>query len=415
MNFSRQVGESLAQCSSLADIEAATLALCKREFKTLTVAFDCHERELYVASSDPQAALAFLGRQARNAEIASVSATNETVLKRAKLPSGFGRLPFQGQRLDVDMPIDAEFGRLGTVHISLLRSPHERVVVVAMVDALKSGLKQHWHRIRVLVDQKLLAYRFLMEQARGDILKRFLTDVLVGRFTDARTMEENLKSVLTPRPTRAALMQADIRGYSKLSFKLKPEEMVRILQGYFRDVVDAASRVAQVKLIRDCIFLFIEEEAAPPGKTPVDLAVELASILVRETLKQNDLRTKEGIEALNFGIAIHYGDVVVGNLSSDHCIDYTVIGSNVNLVARLEELTKNPAIVGLTGTNGLVLSPEASANLQHFHGLTTTNIALEEMGIAVRSFAHVTHVEGVSAITLLALQKHDQMALPAAI
>ncbi len=305
--------------------------------------------------------------------------------------------------MDVQLHVASKAGVLGFVRISLIYKSYEQAFIAQLLECLRVELCQHWHRVKILVDQKLLDYRYLMEQTRSEILERFLTHVLVAKFQDNRTMAENLSAVLTPRPTRAALMQADIRGYSKISALLNPEEMVRLLQGYFRNVVDAAQLVAQVKLIGDCIFLFIEEGAGPPGTSPADLALDLAAILVAETVKQNALRGATGGSPLTFGIAVHYGEVVVGNLSSDSCIDYTVIGPNVNFVARLEELTKSPQIAELIGPNGTLLSPEALRALNKHAGLIAPEIALEPLQLTIRSFPHVQRVIGLTADAVLGL------------
>jgi class 3 adenylate cyclase len=276
----------------------------------------------------------------------------------------------------------------------------EEPFVTEMVEILRLQLGQHWHRIKLLVDQKLLDYQVLAEQSRGKIMGRFLTKMLVAKFSDSRTMEENLKAVLTPRATRAALLQADIRGYSKVAAQMSPQEMVTLLQGYFRQVVDAAQVVAQVKLIGDCIFLFIEDEVETPDASPADLALEIAKILVDVTETKNSSLAQSQSIVMTFGIAIHYGEVVVGNLSSDHCIDYTVIGTNVNLVARLEEMTKHPAVSSVIGPNGVILSHEACKALRRHKMIKPVSMDLKAMNVSVRSFQDVKAVYGMTATSV---------------
>jgi class 3 adenylate cyclase len=241
-------------------------------------------------------------------------------------------------------------------------------------------------------------------QTRSDILARFLTKSIVNKFSNKMTMQENLSLVLTPRPTKAALMQADIRGYSRISATLEPKEMVQMLQNYYKNVVDSAQIVAQVKLIGDCIFLFIEESSAGPDISPVDMCVELASILVNETNLQNKIRGERNEEPMYFGIAIHYGDVVVGNLSSESCIDYTVIGPNVNMVARLEEITKMAPLAERIGKNGTILSEAAFAALKMHSILKVSKLNLPSINVSVRSFHSVTDVYGVTADQILEIK-----------
>jgi class 3 adenylate cyclase len=179
--------------------------------------------------------------------------------------------------------------------------------------------------------------------------------------------------------------------------------MVSLLQGYFRQVVDAAQVVAQVKLIGDCIFLFIEDEVETPDASPADLALEIAKILVDVTETKNLNVAQSQSIVMNFGIAIHYGEVVVGNLSSDHCIDYTVIGTNVNLVARLEEMTKHPAVHSIIGPNGVILSQEARNAMRRHHMIQPVSMDLKTMDVSVRSFQEVKSVYGMTATSVRAL------------
>src|SRR5262249_14126539 len=129
----------------------------------------------------------------------------ETALTREAHPGGMVRLPLRARGLKAQLAIASKLGRLGTVHMELAYKPHEEGFVPTLLDILRVEVSQHWHRIKLLVDQKLLDYRYLREQTRGEIMSRFLAKVLVAKFSDGKTMEENLKAVLVPRPTRAAL------------------------------------------------------------------------------------------------------------------------------------------------------------------------------------------------------------------
>lgn len=410
IRFSSRLRTALSQCNTLDDLESLAFSVCQHEWPKSTLEFMDFDRDLYRATSDANAAIAWLDKQKHNAVASGDSQFGgrlSTVMTRVGKPSGVTRMPFRARGLNVQLAAESKLGRLGTIRMAIAYKPHEEGFVTNLLDALRTEVSQHWHRIKILADQKMLDYRYLREQTRNDIMARFLTKVLVERFSDEKSMEQNLANVLTPRPTRCALMQADIRGYSKLAAKLSPEQMVRLLQAYFRHTVDAAQLVAQVKLIGDCIFLFIEESAARPGVSPVDLALELASLLVSETEKQNLLRDQEGLERMNFGIAIHYGEVVVGNLSSDSCIDYTVIGPNVNLVARMEELTKDPKIKNIIGVNALIISPEAEQALLKHRGINFVDLRLDQLGAAIRSFSQIVHVRGLPAAQMTRIVPDD--------
>jgi class 3 adenylate cyclase len=403
VKFTEKLNSTLSQCNHLSELESLARSLCQSEFENASLVFFDYDISLYTASNDPEKALEIIDqRRTKQGEADSnsiVSSVKTAMRTKAKI-GGIVRSPFRSLILSAQLDVHSKGGRLGSARISIEYEMFEEPFVTEMVEILRLQLGQHWHRIKLLVDQKLLDYQVLAEQSRGKIMGRFLTKMLVAKFSDSRTMEENLKAVLTPRATRAALLQADIRGYSKVAAQMSPQEMVTLLQGYFRQVVDAAQVVAQVKLIGDCIFLFIEDEVETPDASPADLALEIAKILVDVTETKNSSLAQSQSIVMTFGIAIHYGEVVVGNLSSDHCIDYTVIGTNVNLVARLEEMTKHPAVSSVIGPNGVILSHEACKALRRHKMIKPVSMDLKAMNVSVRSFQDVKAVYGMTATSV---------------
>ncbi|MDA9951650.1 adenylate/guanylate cyclase domain-containing protein [Oligoflexaceae bacterium] len=200
------------------------------------------------------------------------------------------------------------------------------------------------------------------EASRRNVLSRFLPSSLVMRFSDHEEIENQLSSILKPRESNVAVIQADLRGFSQLSDSTDPKELVDLLQKCFTPTVEKFQNLAMIKLIGDCFFAFVER---PQGEqTQTDICIDMALSLVEDVGDLNRDR-KEG-DHLNFGIGINYGKAFVGNLSSSECIDYTVIGDSVNIAARLEELSKQPKIQEMVGNNGIILGVDAIANLKKY-------------------------------------------------
>lgn len=225
-----------------------------------------------------------------------------------------------------------------------------------------------------------------LESARVSTLSRFLPKSLVDRFQTRESIDQSLARVLTPRIENIAVIQADMRGFTKLIAGRNEGEVIHLLQTCFGPVVDHAQKFAMVKLIGDCLFAFVEPTEG--NKSPVDQALEIAAHLIRQV---EDVSRRDGLgNGLRFGIGITYGKAVVGNLSAESCIDYTAIGEPVNLAARLEELTKNPVLSEQIGANGILMSEEAAAALGRYSIDEANFIDLEN--IKVRSFGHVARV-----------------------
>jgi len=134
---------------------------------------------------------------------------------------------------------------------------------------------------------------------------------------------------------------SDIRGFTSISEKHSPEEVVAILNEYLSAMTDIVFKWDGTldKFIGDAILAFwgapiIQEDHA-------ELAVKCA---MNMTAKLDELQKKweaEGKPRLDIGIGINTGEVLVGNIGAvGKKMDYTVIGDNVNLGSRVESLTK---------------------------------------------------------------------------
>lgn len=132
----------------------------------------------------------------------------------------------------------------------------------------------------------------------------------------------------------------DIRGFTPLSEKLSPPELVDTLNTMFNMITETtlANRGTIDKFIGDAAMILfnapldVEEHERLAVKTAYEIQQGMAAI--RRTIKE-----KYGCE-VNVGIGIHTGTVVVGNIGSYLRVDYTAIGDNVNIAARIESQTK---------------------------------------------------------------------------
>ena len=153
--------------------------------------------------------------------------------------------------------------------------------------------------------------------------------------------DENDEKVGVGETRTVAILFSDIRSFTNISERNKPDVLVAFLNRYFTVMVDIIKKHGGTidKFIGDAI---MAEFGTPVSyedncRRAVAAACEMRSAL--DTLEIGDLVLPEGMK-FDTGIGIHYGDVIVGSIGSKDKTDYSVIGDSVNLASRLEGLTK---------------------------------------------------------------------------
>jgi class 3 adenylate cyclase len=135
------------------------------------------------------------------------------------------------------------------------------------------------------------------------------------------------------------IMMSDLRGFTALSERLDPEQVVAVLNNYLgkmAEIVTAYNGTID-EFIGDAILaLFgapIHREDDAERAVVCALQMQLA---MREV---NDENRKNGFPELEMGIALNTGECVVGNIGSQKRAKYGVVGSHVNLTGRIESYT----------------------------------------------------------------------------
>ncbi len=139
---------------------------------------------------------------------------------------------------------------------------------------------------------------------------------------------------------KIAVLFSDIRGFTSMSEKMQPEEVVAILNEYFEEMTKIVFKYNGTldKYMGDAIMALYG--APVEMKNPVVNAVATAVEMQKRLKELNEQWANHGWKTLGMGIGITYGDVVVGNIGSSLRMDYTAIGDTVNLASRLQGVAK---------------------------------------------------------------------------
>jgi adenylate cyclase len=142
----------------------------------------------------------------------------------------------------------------------------------------------------------------------------------------------------TGTTVRAAIMICDLRDFTRISDNWPRDDVIDLLNGYFDAMSEPIARHGGeiLKFIGDGL-LAIFPLSQPNACANLLRAVTEAR---QAMMALNETNVQAGWAPLNYGIGVHVGDVMYGNIGSSSRLDFTVIGPAVNMASRLETLTK---------------------------------------------------------------------------
>ncbi|MEA2887102.1 MAG: adenylate cyclase [Bradyrhizobium sp.] len=170
-----------------------------------------------------------------------------------------------------------------------------------------------------------------------------LLDTYVGNRAGERILAGQIRRGHTDT-MNAAIWLSDLRGFTRLSDRLPSEIVVDILNRYFDCQVEAITRRGGevLKFMGDGL-LAVFPVARADGNA-ADICNQVLDAVQECRASVAELTYSEGghtVEKFRFGLALHIGTVLYGNIGGANRLDFTCIGPAVNLAARLEKIASN--------------------------------------------------------------------------
>jgi adenylate cyclase len=165
-------------------------------------------------------------------------------------------------------------------------------------------------------------------------------EAYLGRRSAARVLAAPLRRDMG-ETIQAALLYADLRGFTALSESNPPSVVISALDAWFDRIAGAVHAFGGevLKFIGDGVLaIFPVVGGAPRGACDAALRAASAARVGMAHLDQE--RRRQGLPPLPFGAALHLGDMLWGNIGAADRLDFTAIGPAVNLVSRLEGLCR---------------------------------------------------------------------------
>jgi class 3 adenylate cyclase len=165
-------------------------------------------------------------------------------------------------------------------------------------------------------------------------------EAYLGRRSAARVMSGPLRRGVG-ETIEAALLFADLRGFTSLSESSPPAAVISALDAWFDRIAGAVHAFGGevLKFMGDGVLAIFPVAGAAP-RSACEAALKAVAAARNGMAHLDAERGREGLAPLPFGVALHLGEVLWGNIGAADRLDFTAIGPAVNLVSRLEGLCR---------------------------------------------------------------------------
>lgn len=141
----------------------------------------------------------------------------------------------------------------------------------------------------------------------------------------------------------AVVWYSDMRDSTRLADSMPQKDFLQALNAYFEStagaVLDSGGEV--LRFIGDAVLAIFPISDENSAESACRQAMRAAAMAVQRIRSVNGERSTRGEEPLDFGLGLHVGNVLFGNIGTPQRVEFSVIGSAANVVARVESLTKS--------------------------------------------------------------------------
>jgi class 3 adenylate cyclase len=202
-------------------------------------------------------------------------------------------------------------------------------------NSMTQQLKESREQLVDLNKKLELRNRFIRET-----FGRYTSEDIVGVLLD---VPEGLK--IGGEKRELTLLMSDLRGFTALAERLEPTVVVALLNYYLSAMIEIIQQQGGTidEIIGDAIFVLFGAPLIMPDAAL--RAVRCALAMQQAMLEVNEHNHEQGWPEIEMGIALHTGEVVVGNIGSTKRSKYGVVGQAVNLTARIESFTVGGQVI----------------------------------------------------------------------
>ncbi len=267
------------------------------------------------------------------------------------------RRRLRGPQARIDYPVLAEFATAGGTDYIADRVVfgNDSINVVSWLTDARGG----WSDADLAVLEGIRpALATVLELQVRRALAETLLETYLGRMTGRRVLDGSIARGARER-LLAVVWACDLRGFTTLSEQHPPHALLELLDAFFEAVAGAvaAGGGEVLKFLGDGLLaIFPVGRAADPADVCRDALTAAAAARGRVAAMP---MPPEIPGPVHFGLALHVGDVIYGNVGAPDRLDFTVVGPAVNRAARIEALTKQLDEPTLTSGEFAAFVPDA--------------------------------------------------------
>lgn len=187
----------------------------------------------------------------------------------------------------------------------------------------------------------------------GEFVKNIFKRYVTRQVAEKILAEKDLVHLAGDR-REVSILFADIRGFTRLSQQMTPEQIISLLNHYFTPIIDVIIEREGVldKFMGDGFLAFWN---APLPQEDHAMRSCQAAILIQEVISRlNAERGNQGLDPIHMGMGVNTGTAIAGNIGSSQRMEYTIIGESVNFAQRLQETADKGEILVSPRTAALV-------------------------------------------------------------
>src|SRR5205085_2893163 len=258
------------------------------------------------------------------------------------------RVTLKMRPLFIGLMLSLAVGALLGMLVASANATHVSRPLVALRCAVEAiGKGELETRVEVKRDDEFGAVGRAVNAMAEGLREREVVKTAFARYVSGQVLDTVLSSGQMPAVAgsgrRLTLLFSDIRGFTSISEKLRPEAVVELLNEYFESMVDIVFRNHGTldKFIGDGLMVIFGAPVDDPDQE--EHAIQAAIEMQQEVHRLSRKWALAGRSEIRIGIGINSGHAIVGNIGSNRRLEFTAIGDTVNLASRLESATKEVA------------------------------------------------------------------------